>query len=110
LTPPVSRTVPKPRPTAFVKVIRTGGAVDPLPITEGAMFTIEAWSSSAPAAYNLAADARLALHQMAGTVVDGVAVYRVEEVSGPQDLPDPESTQARYTFTVVLHVRGVPVV
>lgn len=106
LTSPVSRTVPNPRPASFVTVLRTGGAVDPLPLTEGAQLTIEAWSTSAPNAYLLASDARLALHQMAGTVVDGVAVYRVEEAAGPQDLPDPESTQARYTFTVIVHLRG----
>lgn len=106
---PVVRTVPNPRPDEFITVLRTGGAVDLNPLTEGAQLTIEAWSTRSSTSFALAREARLRVRQMAGTVVDGVPVHRVEEASGPQDLPDPESTQARHTFTVIVHHRGVAV-
>ena len=43
---------------------------------------------------------------MRGQHIAGTAVYAVTEASGPNYLPDPESTQARYTMTVQIGLRG----
>jgi hypothetical protein len=106
---PIGARVPNPRPAAFVVVLRTGG-VQETPVTEGAQITVEAWSNRSENAHDLAQLCRAHLHAMQGEVVDGVQVYRVDEFSGPGDLPDPVSTQARYTFTVSITVRYVSVV
>lgn len=103
---PVSRTVPNPRPASFVTVLRTGGAAADAAVVDGAQLTFEAWASDHPSAHDLAQLVRAHVRAMAGQVIDGTAVYRVEEFSGPQDLPDPESTQPRWTFTALVHVRG----
>lgn len=108
LTPPVSSRVPNPRPAEFVTVLRTGGGViADQPVVGTTQITVEAWAATNPAAAVLAELARAHLHNMAGTVVAGVAVYRVDDVGGPVDLPDPLSDQPRVTFTVLVSVRGV---
>jgi len=103
---PVGRKVPHPRPSRFITVSLFGGTrgteVSDLP-TVG----VEAWDVDQDRAEDLAQRARFVLHQLAGTVVDGVAVYRVADVSTPQDLPHP-SGHPRCTFTVQLHVRSTP--
>lgn len=107
LTPPVTRTIPDPRPATFVTVIRTGGTVSAAsPLIDEVQLTFESWAATHPAAHDLAQLVRANVMAMAGQVIDGVSVYRVEEFAGPQDLPDPQSTQARWTSTAVVHVRG----
>ena len=108
LTPtPVHARIPTTRPAAFVLVQRVGGVRRNL-VVDDALLTVEAWAATGAAAHDLAQAARAHLHAMVGDVIAGVAVYRVDEAAGPQWLPDPESLQARYTFTTTVAVRGNP--
>lgn len=100
----VSR-VPNPRTAEFLLVRRVGGVTGTL-VTDNATLVVEAWSDSAAAAHDLLQLARAHLHALAGSVVGGHTVYRVAEIAGPADLPDPESNQARHTMTVQVSLRG----
>lgn len=102
----VGRTVPHPRPSRFLLVTRFGGVAG-TPVSDRARIGVEAWAGDPDAAEDLALRAREVIHRLAGTVTDGVIVYRVADVSGPQDLPHP-SGQPRQAFTVELHVRTAP--
>lgn len=103
---PCSLSVPATRPAAWVRVLRTGGPQVDL-ITEDAQITLEAWADTPVAAEDLAYDVRHALQRMRRSNLDGIAVYRVAELAGPAYLPDPESHQPRWTFTVSVRARGV---
>lgn len=107
LTEPVSGKVPATRPAKFVTVQRTGGIVR-TQVSEDVNLTIEAWASRDDDAHDLAQLVRYRLRLLPGTeLVNDTAVYQCQELSGPVNLPDPLSNQARFTFTVVLHVRGL---
>ena len=93
------------RPDRFVLVRRTGGARRSK-VTEDAQVTVEGWGDTAVEAHDLLQAARAVLHAARGTAVDGVPIYRVAELAGPAFLPDPDSRQARYTATFLIHVRG----
>lgn len=88
-----------------VTVLRTGGPRRNL-VTDDAQLTIETWAPTSTEAHDLAQLTRAHMLSLAGEVIDGVAVYRVGELAGPQNLPDPESDQPRYTFSVSVAVRG----
>ena len=105
LVPPVSLTVPASRPALFLTVQRIGGPRLNL-VADNAMLTLEAWGGGPTAAKELLADARAQLHALRGSALDGVAVYQVTEISGPVNLPDPESNQARYTQAFQVALRG----
>lgn len=100
-----------PRDTAtivvppLVTVTRSGGVARNL-IADDAELTVEAWGATVAAAHDLAASARAVLHAMAGTVADGIAVYKVTDTAGPANLPDPDSGVPRYTFGVSMTLRG----
>lgn len=102
------REIPDPRPALFIRVLRTGGTRYSL-VSDGAQLTFEAWATTSAAAHDLAQLARGIVNAMPGTVIGGVAVYRVDELSGPGDLPDPVSNQQRYTWSAVVHLRGAAV-
>lgn len=104
LSQPVSHTVPKSRPAEFVTVARTGGVASGA--VDGAQLTFEIWAKTSAEAGALASLVRAHVTAMAGTTVNGTQIYRVEEAAGPQDFPDPASTQQRWTFTAIVHVRG----
>lgn len=101
----VVKDVPTPRPARFVTIRRGGGPRATL-ISDEAQVLFECWAETSGDAQDLAQLSRALVHSMAGTTQDGVAVYRVTEFAGPADLPDPLSEQARYVFTVQVHVRG----
>jgi hypothetical protein len=105
LTVHVGTLIPKPRPTSFVYVRRVGGTARDV-VIDDATLAVECWAATQAAAHDLAQTARAELHALAGDVVDGVTVFRVIDIAGPADLPDPVSDQARYTFTVAVAVRG----
>ena len=105
LTEPVSLTVPNPRPAAFIVVRRVGGPRRDL-VTDHPMLTVEAWAGGPTAAKALLERARGEIFAMRGTVVDGVAIYGITETGGPAFLPDPDSTQPRYTCTLQVAMRG----
>lgn len=93
--------IPDPRPAKFVLVKRTGGPRDSI-VTETAQVTIEAWADSSVDAEDLALTCRAHLQALAGFG----SFYRVDEFSGPADLPDPQSHQSRWTWTIAVQQRG----
>lgn len=102
---PVVTLVPDPRPALWLRVQRVGG-VNHTRVSDAATLTIEAWGDEYELVSDLAQLARGYLHAMVGETVDGVPVYRVDELAGPASLPDPISAQPRHTFTVAVHMRG----
>lgn len=101
----VGSHVPTPRPTPFVLVRRLGGT-RLNEAADNAMLGVEAWGETAPTAADLIQEARALIHAMRGGVHSGVAVYRVTEIGGPAQLPDPLSDQPRYVLTVQVAMRG----
>lgn len=101
LVPPVSSKAPST--TAGVRVLRTGGTRTK--VTDRAQLTIEAYDPIESRASRLALDARAVVHSLQGTVVAGWEVYRVEEIGGPANLPDPRTNLSRYSQTQIVHVR-----
>lgn len=104
---PVVSAVPNPRPAEFVHLYRLGGPRN-TPVSDRAQIAVDTWGDDDIAAHDLAQIARAHIVAMYGQVVAGVQVYRVDELSGPSSLPDPESGQARYSFQVAVMVRGTP--
>lgn len=101
----VRNRVPSSRPTRFVTVQRTGGpAVSP--VSENAQVTVDAWGVSAEDAHDLAQLVRALILAMPDSPDLDAPVYRASEFGGPAWLPDPDSTQPRYRWSVQLHVRG----
>ena len=106
LAVPVGTNVPNPRPTAFVLLRRVGGQRRSLVVDQPTV-AVEAWHANEVAATALAQLARAHIHAAVGTSLPAVGtVYRVDEFAGPASLPDPDSDQARVTFTVSIAVRG----
>lgn len=105
VVPPVSTRVPNPRPAAFVRAWRTGGAATSR-VLERAQITVQAWGSNSAdtvAASDLAQACRTALFNE----YTGMPLVRgVEEIAGLYSDPDPATGIARYTFTVTLMVRA----
>lgn len=102
---PVSTQIPNPRPSSFVRVLRTGGPRQGL-VTDEAQVTVEAWHDDSVQASDLAQQTRARLNVLAGQQLDGHQIHRVREMSGPGNLPDPTSGQARYTWSLLVDVRG----
>lgn len=100
---PTHRRVPAIRPGAWLRIIRTGGVRNTV-VTDAAQITIEAWANDAGVAADLAQLTRAWLHASVGVIC-----YGVDELGGPADLPDIESQQQRYTFTLIIHLRGTTV-
>jgi hypothetical protein len=100
---PVTTSIPNSRPAKFLRVMRTGGPATSV-IIDQAQLTFEAWGDGSVDASNLARQARAAVNAMPGRVP---GVQRVAELSGPGNLPDPHSSQARYSWNVIVHFRGV---
>lgn len=105
LLEPVGSKVPNPRPTAFVTINRTGGPKRNL-VTDEPQITVESWAQTDEAAHDLAQAARAYLNAMVGEIVNGAPVYRVDELSGPANLPDPLSEQPRYSQSFTVAIRG----
>jgi hypothetical protein len=103
---PVSTRIPNPRPAKFVRLIRTGGTVGPVLVLDGPIVAIEAWAATESQAAALLQLTRGLIATLPGQDIGGVTFYRVTEVGGPGNLPDPVSDQARYTYTVSILLRG----
>jgi hypothetical protein len=104
-TAPVVTRVPSPRPAEFVRVLRAGGP-QLNRVQDQPTLVIEAWAARESLAASLAELARGLLKSLEGQRVGGVMVYRVAEVGGPVNLPDPDSAQARYVLTLSMLLRG----
>lgn len=105
-TSTVGTVIPASRPARFTTVRRTGGPTSEFVVTEWAQITVECWGNTPKQAHDLAQFVRSVIRAMPGQTLTGITVYRVDEFSGPANLPDPESNQARYTWTVSMHVRA----
>jgi hypothetical protein len=101
----VFSSVPNPRPTEFVVVERVGGPRANI-AQDSAHLAVDCWSTSDRDAHDLAQIVRARINAMRGTMSEGGAVGRVDELSGPSRNPDPASSQDRYSFQVVVAVRG----
>ena len=96
---------PSPRPDEFVTVRRTGGPALGK-VWDAAQLTFESWSTTTEGASDLAQIVRAAMRTATGEVVSSTAIGRVQEASGPADLPDPLSDQSRFSQTFVVNLRG----
>ncbi len=105
MTTHVGSMVPNPRPASFVRIERIGGPVRDR-VVDDALVTVEAWATTHPAAWDLAARTRAIVLGLEGTVVDGAVLYGVVEASGPGSLPDPDSDMRRFTWTCQVSTRG----
>lgn len=94
-----STRAPSPRPADWVRVERFGGPRESI-ISENAQIIIEFWSGNeTDAAYGLAL-ARAVLNSQDSQL------FGVTEISGPSELPDPDTSQIRYTQNFGVRVRG----
>jgi hypothetical protein len=101
----VGNRVPSPRPDRFVVVRRAGGTRITI-VTEAATLNIAAWAQSVPDADDIAQACRSVMHAMAQTTVNGVPVYKVDDLGGPAEEADPLSDQPMSQLSVSVHVRG----
>ena len=114
VTAPVVHTIPTPRPDEFVRIMRTGGTTTTA-ISETVQITVEAWALTTERAHDLCQQVRALLHAWPhpGEILTPLAyvgaIYRTDELGGPVELPDAESEQRRFTFSVRVHVRGAAI-
>ena len=92
-------------PDLFVKINRTGGTRRDK-VTERTQFTIQVEATDEVVASNVADLCHSLMLYAEESTVGGVWVRKVEDVSGPQDFPDPDTDEPRYQFTVRWHTRG----
>ena len=99
---PVSTKVRNPRPSEFVRVVRTGGTAGNR-ILDFPRLTVTAEADTSIRAAELAQMARTALlnDYTAMPLVRGAS-----ESGGLYYNPDPDTNRDRYTFTVTLNVRA----
>jgi hypothetical protein len=103
----VHAKVPATRPDEFVTAYRTGGAARNLVVDDATMI-IEGWSYQDERAQDLAQQARSAVHAAVGDRVGPqlLLVCDTGELAGPALLPDPLSSQTRYTLTLQVSFRA----
>jgi hypothetical protein len=94
-----STKVPNPRPAAFGRVLRTGGPMETL-VSENAQITLEGWAGTEAVALDILNLARAIAFDFDGTL------FGVTEIGGPANLPDPTTSQCRYTATLGVRARG----
>jgi hypothetical protein len=101
-----STKVPATRPARFIRAYSIGG-FDPTMVTAVTRFVVEGWGATESAAQGLCsrAVAQIVTAARAG-VMGSTTVTSVNVVSRPQNLPDPDSNQSRYTATVEVAMRG----
>lgn len=98
--------VPNPRPSMWVRVLRTGGTREG--VIDRPSITLEAWADTGVAASALMQLVRGLMHAIDQVTYSGTThqFYDPQEFSGPANLPDPESAQERYTETFSVGVRA----
>lgn len=97
--------VPTVRPSIFIRIFRTGGPRANR-VVDGAQLTVESWAPDADIANTNAQAVRAQLNLLPEQTGVTPAIYRVDEFSGPAELPDPVSLSRRFTWTSVVHIRG----
>ena len=107
-TATVHTQVPNPRPAKFVLVPRVGGPARNV-VVDSPTIGVECWAATPGQAHDLAQLTRALIRALPGQSVSGVMFYSVAEFAGPQQLPDPDSNQARYIYTPSLTCRGASI-
>lgn len=97
--------IPATRPPTFIRIFRTGGPRANL-VVDGAQLTIESWAATADVAATNAELVRAQLNFLPEQLGVDPAIYRIEEFSGPAEIPDPASSSRRFTWTAAVHIRG----
>lgn len=97
--------IPTTRPPTFIRILRTGGPRTNL-VVDGAQITIESWAATADVAETNAQLVRAQLNALPEQFGVTPPIYLVEELSGPQELPDPVSSSRRVTWSAIVHLRG----
>jgi len=104
---PVGNKMPNPRPDPFVLIQRHGGVRQTV-VTDAAQVGLECWAGRDYEAHDLLQRCRaLLLYRLPGQILDGHTVYRVDEMGGPSNLPDPTSSMPRWVMELQVHVRGI---
>lgn len=101
----VAHDVPNPRPTNFVRILRTGGPREG--VLDLVQLTIESWAYAADTAESNAQIVRRHINNMVGASLSSHPVYKVVELSGPAELPDPLSDSHRVTWNIQAWIRGI---
>jgi hypothetical protein len=103
---PVHAAVPRDLPASFVTLRRIGGPFDP-PVIDRPTIELAAWGATQAQAEDLAYEARALVWSLdRGGIINGIAVYRVEEFTGPAWLPDPNhDNRPRYVQTFSIRHR-----
>jgi hypothetical protein len=92
---------------SYIKVRRVGG-VQTTRVSEAGSFAIECYGTDDTSAFTLALAVRRDVKAMQGTTLGDVLVYKVEEIGGPGELPDPSAPNlTRYSFIVAVTLRGL---
>lgn len=103
----VGNKVPNPRPDPFILIQRHGGVRQTV-VTDAAQVGLECWAGRDYEAHDLLQQCRsLLLYQIPGQILSGYTVYRVDEMGGPSNLPDPTSSMPRWVMELQVHVRGL---
>ena len=101
----VHHDVPNTRPATFIRILRTGGPRDG--VLDLAQLTVESWAYAADTAETNAQIVRRHLNNLVGQVLSLHPVYKVIELSGPHELPDPLSDSRRVTWSAQVWIRGL---
>lgn len=104
-TIPASTRVPNPRPAEFLVVRRIGGSARDL-TTDVPVIQVEGWANTESRASLISQVARQVIWWVQD--INGLSIWLDEEVVGPVSYPD-GSTQARYTGSYAIAVRGVEI-
>lgn len=102
---PVRKNVPNPRPSLFCRVFRSGGPKLGH-VIDNPQITVECWGDDDVALAHFTTVVRALILGMRGQTVGSALCVRVDEFSGPADLPDPVSDQSRLTWSASLRFRG----
>lgn len=103
LAEPVSTKVPDSRPSAFVRVILTGGSGRRSTVLHDAQVTVEAWASTYAAASALMGRVDAYMHDARFA---NPAIRDVQSFGAPIELPAPSTAQFRMTATYQVTVRA----
>lgn len=96
--------VPNPRPERFVTVERAGGFMRDRVIFTATLLC-EAWGTTDDDASDLADLAYALMLAIPGRHHD-VTFFGVDTIAGPAQLPDVQSDQPRYVFTLAVRARA----
>lgn len=105
-----SSKIPNPRPDRHLQVIRVdGGYRDARAAwTDGAFLDIHARAEDDATADLVARTARAALMQIVGYEHVAGVVVNVEDVGGPHNLPDPDTTPPTDRSVFSIHIEAHP--